>query len=252
VRQRPEINRSFPLLDIEIERAGDGRTVTAYAATFGDPYEVGDIHGHYFESINPKAFNRTISRGFSGVAVLYNHGMQLGTTTQPSDRFGVPLGVPLEIRADARGLLTRTRYSKTPLADEVLELIRDGGITSQSFRGPIFQSARPQRHASGLQLIERTELGLRDYGPTPFPVNVGAEMVSVRSTDLLTVDPADLTDDERAELLAALNQSLTPPPAPVNDGTAVSPGDEEAPPPTDPASDPLYLAQANRRRRANS
>ena len=35
MRQRPEINRAFPLLDIEIDRAGDGRTVTAYAATFG-------------------------------------------------------------------------------------------------------------------------------------------------------------------------------------------------------------------------
>ena len=34
MRQRPEINRAFPILDIEIERAGDGRTVIAYAATF--------------------------------------------------------------------------------------------------------------------------------------------------------------------------------------------------------------------------
>ena len=30
----PEIERSVPLIDIEINRSGDGRTVTAYAATF--------------------------------------------------------------------------------------------------------------------------------------------------------------------------------------------------------------------------
>ena len=248
MRPRPEISRAFPLLDIEIERAGDGRTVTAYAATFGDAYEVADVHGHYYETINPTAFNRTLARGLGNVAVLYNHGRILGTTT-PSERFSVPLGVPLEVTADRRGLLTRTRYSKTPLGDEVLELIRDGAITSQSFRGPIFGSAEPTIHRSGLNLIERTELGLLDYGPSPWTVNQGAAIMAVRSTaELLTVAPEDLTDDERAELLAAL-QDLAPQPAPVpKDGTAEGTGEEEAPPP-DPALDPYLIAQAQRRRR---
>jgi len=244
-----EISRSFPLLDIEIERAGDGRTVTAYAATFGEPYEVSDVHGHYYETINRTAFNRTISRGYGGVAVLYNHGRILGTST-PSERFSIPLGVPLEISADGRGLLTRTRSSKTPLADEVLELIRDHAITTQSFRGPIFRSAAPTTHGSGLNLIERTELGLMDYGPSPWPVNDGAAILAVRSTaELLTVDPSELTDDERAALLAAL-QDLTPQTAPVDDGIADGTGDEQAPPPMDPAFNPDHLAQAQRRRRA--
>lgn len=250
VRRRPEINRAFPLLDIEIERGGEGRTVIAYAATFGDAYEVSDVHGHYYETINRTAFNRTISRGTGNVAVLYNHGRQLGSLS-PSDRFGVPLGVSLEVKADERGLLTRTRYSHTPLGDEILELIRDGAIKTQSFRGPIFRSSPPARHTSGLPLIERTELGLIEYGPSPFSINDGAEILAIRSTtELLTVDPADLTDEERALLLAALND-LTPPPAPVEDGPPVVPVEDEAPPVVDPASDPLYLAQANRRRRAS-
>ena len=52
----------------------------------------------------------------------------------------MPIGMPVEIRAEARGLLTRTRYSETPLADEVLENIRNGSITAQSFTGRIVRS----------------------------------------------------------------------------------------------------------------
>jgi HK97 family phage prohead protease len=248
MRSRPEINRSFPLLDIE--RGGDGRTVTAYAATFGDPYEVRDQHGHYFESINPQAFNRAIGRGVGSVSVFYNHGRTINGDSPAS--LSIPIGTPLEIRADGRGLLTVTRYNNSEMADQILAAIDNKSIKAQSFRGPIFQDGPKQLHRSGIPLVERMQLGLIEYGPTPMPVNVGAEMVSVRSTtELLTVDPADLTDDERAELLAALND-LTPPPAPVeDDGTAVGSGDEEAPPPMDPAFDPYLIAQAQRRRRAS-
>ena len=38
----------------------------------------------------------------------------------------MPIGVPVDIRAEARGLLTRTRYNETPLAEEILENIRAG------------------------------------------------------------------------------------------------------------------------------
>lgn len=245
---RPEINRAFELIDIEIDRAGDGRTVTAYAATFGDPYEVRDQHGHYFETINSHAFNRAIGRGVGSVSVFYNHGRDINGGSPAA--LSIPIGTPLEIRADGRGLLTVTRYNGSEMADGILEAIRAGSIKAQSFRGPIFQDGPRGQHQSGLPLVTRMQLGLVEYGPTPMPVNVGAEMVSVRSTtELLTVDPADLTDDERAELLAALND-LTPHPAPVDDGTADGSGDEEAPPEWDPALDPNFVAQAQKRRRA--
>jgi len=230
-RQRPVIERAFPLIDIDIERGGDGRTVTAYAATFGDPYEVRDQFGHYFETINRAAFNRTLGRGLAGIQVLFNHGRTIDGT--PSERFSMPLGKPIDVRPDSRGLLTVTRYSKTPLADEALELIRDGAVSAQSFRGPIVATARPVRHESGLMLVERTELGLREYGPAPFPANIGAAMVAVRSSALLAVDPEDLTAEEKLELIALLGGNETEPPAPG--GVPAAPaggteGDPQAPP----------------------
>jgi HK97 family phage prohead protease len=188
--------RLYALEDIHILRSadgGDGRTVEAYAAVFGEPAEIQDHEGHYVEEIDPAAFNRAIEHasrargGFPGsVKVLWNHGRDLAG--KPSDRFSMPIGVPVDIRAESRGLLTRTRYSDTPLADEVLENIRAGSITSQSFTGAIMRSTpqlrRGDRHrpdsAGNLRTVRRTELGLREYGPVLWPAYSGAEIVGVR------------------------------------------------------------------------
>ena len=244
---RAEIVRAVPLLDIEV--GGDGRTVTAYAATFDDPYPVSDFDGDYDETIARAAFNRTLGMGFAGrVQPLFNHGRTLAGT--PSDKWTSPLGVPLEIKAEARGLLTVTRYSKLPHADEALELIRDGAITAQSFRGPIFRSRRTGTTSDGRPVIERQELGLRDYGPAPFAVNNGAAMLAVRSEVLaerLEALGEGLTDEERAELARMLTTG-TVIETPADTQTETTPPAEEAP---DPGSSPdlLELAAAQRRRR---
>lgn len=260
---RPEIVRSFPLDDIEIQRSGDGRTVTAYAAMFGSPYEVRDVHGHYYEEITRTAFDRTLSHGIAGrVQCLFNHGMTIQHT--PSERYSMPLGTPLEIKPDGRGLLTVTRYAKTDTADEVLELIRSGAITAQSFQGPIYHYRRSGIHGdSGLPIVQRTELGLRDYGPATFAVSVDARILAVRSVTELVDEIGSLTDDERAELIASLSESSagTPPEAgPPATGTQEPPGPptpsvvSEPPAPEAPAEvdelELLEIIQAQRRRRA--
>jgi len=194
---RAEFMRIYPLEDIHILRSadgGDGRTVEAYAAVFNQEAEIQDHQGHYLETIDPGAFNRAIDHaqrsrgGFpASVKVLWNHGRDLAGN--PSDRFSMPIGVPVEdgIRAEARGVLTRTRYSETPLADEVLENIRSGAITAQSFVGGIMRSDPQLRmgdkyrpRGGELPVVRRTELGLRDYGPVLWPAYTGAEILGVR------------------------------------------------------------------------
>jgi len=194
---RAEFMRIYPLEDIHILRSadgGDGRTVEAYAAVFNQEAEIQDHQGHYLETIDPAAFNRAIDHaqrsrgGFpASVKVLWNHGRDLAGN--PSDRFSMPIGVPVEggIRAEARGVLTRTRYSETPLADEVLENIRSGAITAQSFVGGIMRSDPQLRmgdkyrpRGGELPVVRRTELGLRDYGPVLWPAYTGAEILGVR------------------------------------------------------------------------
>jgi HK97 family phage prohead protease len=212
---RAEYMRLYPLEDMHIIRAadgGDGRTVEAFAAVFGQEAEIHDHEGHYLEVIDGSAFNRAIDHasrargGFPGaVKVLYNHGMTIQGT--PSERFSMPIGTPVDIRAEARGLLTRTRYSETPLADEVLESIRGGSITSQSFTGRIIRSdpalSRGDRYrprAGQLTTVHRTELGLREYGPVLWPAYSGAEILGVRmSTPGGVPDPEEEQDDAELE-----------------------------------------------------
>jgi HK97 family phage prohead protease len=215
-------DRSFPLDDIQISRSGDGRTVEAYAAMFDMPYEVRDQHGHYMEVIHRAAFNRTLSGGAGRNAMcLYNHGMS--RARHPDGDGTVPLGTPLEIKPDGRGLLTVTRYNKGPFADQVLESIRNGDIKAQSFRGRIVRSdpmGRLPRRRPGAQLptVTRHELGLADYGPTPIPVNSGAEIMAVRSVADLADMLAGLDADERRELLRTLDlDEATPDGDPADD-----------------------------------
>jgi HK97 family phage prohead protease len=248
----PFIERSVPLLDIEINRNGDGRTVTAYAATW-TPYPVVDADGDYDEQIEPTGFNRELGRGFGHVSVVYNHGLTLWGT--PSERHSTPIGVPLDIKADSRGLLTVTRYAKTDAASEVLELIREGAITAQSFRGPVYKASAPRRQPTGRLLIVRQELGLREYGPTPMPANDRASIVAVRSS-ALAEQIAALTDEQR-DALARLIQP-TPRDTPQDDAqepteaTPPVPGTDpgqEAPPQDDHDLELAEIAAALRRRR---
>src|SRR5262245_56887189 len=127
--------RMWGLSDIEISRSGDGRTVTAYAAVFDEPAEISDVHGEYTEVIERGAFDAAIAQGIGRVRCFYNHGATiLGT---PSDLGSVPIGKPLEIRADGKGLLTTTQFNKSQLADAVLESIKNGDVSGYSFRGAI-------------------------------------------------------------------------------------------------------------------
>lgn len=204
-------SRIWDLEDIRIvSRAqgdGSGRLVEAYAAVFNVPAEIHDVHGDYREENDPGSFNRSIDHASrasrSPFRCIYNHGMTIHGT--PAERFSIPIGTPHEVRAESRGLLTRTMYNETPLADEVLEAIRTGGITAQSYTGRIIRSSpelrRGEKYRAGrdgrLPVVRRLELALREYGPTPFPAFSGAEILGVRmSTPGACAPGPDETENE--------------------------------------------------------
>jgi phage head maturation protease len=246
--QPPQLMRAVPLVDFEIERGGDGRTVTAYAATFDDLYEVIDFDGHYDESINRAAFNRFLSGGIGRVKVMFNHGLNpMGGT---SDKWSQPVAVPVDVTAETRGLLTRSRYVNTPAGDEALELWKSNAVTAQSFRGPIWRSSPRRPGPNGRPIIERLDLGLVEYGPAVFATNQAAGLVAIRSAvvdeRLSTLD--DLTPEERAELARLLTLD-TPPDAPPPEADEEQEVVPDAPEDPGPSLDLLAAEAAQRRRR---
>jgi len=197
--------RDWDLDGIDIVRSGsggDGRTVEAYASVFDEPTEIKDQHGHYMETIHRAAFDDVLRGGFNKVKVFYNHGMDLHG--RPSDMWSVPIGTPLEVRADGKGLRTITRFNEGADGDRVLEAIRNGAITGYSFRGPIRGSNPPRipraRDGAPLPTVTRTKLGLTEYGPAAVEYYSGASIVAIRSR-LSTLD--DTQWDRLVELLNA-------------------------------------------------
>jgi HK97 family phage prohead protease len=220
------ISRGVPITDLEVS----GRTVTAYAAVFDVPTEITDGQGHYLETIDRTAFNRTIKGAGAKAGVFYNHGMTIHGT--PSESGSIPIGVPTSITADRKGLLTVSRYNGTPMATAVLEAMNEGAIPGYSFTGRIIRSSpdKPPRRRAGSELptVTRTELGLKEYGPTPFPAYSGAEIVSVRSA--LMGGHAMMSEDELAEkLLNLLLSRATRVTDPAPSATAPAPGADSDP-----------------------
>ena len=206
--------RVYDLDGIEIlsrAKGGDGRTVEAYAAVFGVRKEIHDQHGDYIEENDPAMFNRTINNGaVKRAQVLYNHGFD--ARGKSGGLPTVPIGHPVEIKADKRGLLTVSRYNFSEFADTVLESIKNGDIRAQSYEGPIYRSTPMRvpkvRRGGPLPVVRRLEMGLKNYGPTPTPYFEEAEITAVRSAVEIAEEVARLDAEQRDELIRAL--STTP------------------------------------------
>lgn len=190
--------RPFPLEDVRIltraEGYGSGTVVEAYATVFDQPAEIRDGQGHYMEVIDRTAFDMTLARlarspGGIGraVKVLYNHGKT--AEGAPAPEFQVPIGVPVDIRPESRGLLTRTDYDTADaFTERILGKVKSGAINSYSFVGSIMRSDpdlrgpgdRYRARNGTLQTVRRMALGLREYGPVLWPAYSGAEILGVR------------------------------------------------------------------------
>ncbi len=224
--------RSFQtagLAEFAIRSDTDGRTVEAYAVPFDDPAEVMDVEGHYFEEFKRGAFARQLNRGFAGIPVLYNHGKDI--YQRPSERFAMPIGTPVEIREDGPGLFTATRYAGTELAEEILQLVRDGALTHYSIQftrtpaGKGTKRIRNGHRSSGLDLVQRLDTRLIEYGPSAIPVYKSAAITGIRAAQIAG-HIQDLDETERtvlSELLRAEDPSAPVAPVP---GKEHEPDDE--------------------------
>lgn len=204
-------DRAFTITDATIRSDGDGRTVEAYCAAFNVPAEIHDQDGHYNEVISPGSFDRTISHNGTRFGVFYNHARTIYGT--PDGALSVPIGVPVEApRADSHGVMTVTRYlDANPLADAILGAIKQKAINGQSFSGRFMKSAKTRASdRGGLPTIARTEVAMREYGPTPFPAYVEAAITGTRSAESWLHELIGMDREERADLFTQMLALATP------------------------------------------
>jgi HK97 family phage prohead protease len=187
----------YGVTDIHIRSDGGGRVVEAYAAVFGIKTEIMDQDGHYMEDLGTGAFTRTLNKGPFRNPVMFNHGRTIDG--DPNPLATMPIGVPEEVIVDGKGLFTATRYLDNPLADQVLDAIKQGAIRAQSFSGKFRKSVRAYpdgRGRTALAHITRTEIELREYGPAVFAAYDGAAILGTRQLTTFVRSLLALPEDD--------------------------------------------------------
>lgn len=205
------VERQYVLDDLHVRADGTGRIVEAYAAVFDTPAEIRDQDGHYMENLAPTSFDRTIQHKGTGFGVLFNHGRTVDGAPNPLAT--MPIGVPVEVKSDGRGVFTATRYLNNPLADQVLDGIRAGAIRAQSFSGRYTKSRRDlsTRARTGLPTIHRLEVDMREYGPAVFAAYTDAAILGTRSMELFARALLQLDPDKRLDFLSQFEGLTTQP-----------------------------------------
>lgn len=151
----------------------DAGTFEGHASIFGiaDDGEPPDI-------IQPGAFTKTLKewgpQGANRIKVLALHRSDW-----------LPIGRPLDLREDVRGLWIRGKLSDTTLGKDVLTLLRDGVLTEMSI-GFTTVKAEPDR-ARGVRLVR--EVRLYEISLVTWAMHPQAQVTDVK-TALTSADPA--------------------------------------------------------------
>jgi HK97 family phage prohead protease len=106
--------------DLEIREQGDTFTLTGYASTFNEQYDM----GWYLEEVDPAAFNRTLGRN-PDVSLLINHdGLPLARTTSQT----------LDLSTDSIGLRAQAQLDAgDPDVQRLVPKMRRGDVNKMSF-----------------------------------------------------------------------------------------------------------------------
>lgn len=118
----------------------DSGEFSGYAAIFGNVDDGGDI-------IEQGAFSRTIKEDFDRIKILSQH-----------NDCELPIGKPLELREDDKGLFIRGRISDTQKGRDIQTLLKDGVLNELSIGYDAitfdFDSEKGIRHLKEIRLWE--------------------------------------------------------------------------------------------------
>lgn len=107
--------REYKSVSFELESA-DEKTgeFSGYASVFGNVDDSGDI-------VDKGAFSKTIVEDFARIKILSQH-----------DQCELPIGKPIELREDDKGLYIRGKISNTQKGRDIQTLLKDGVLNELS------------------------------------------------------------------------------------------------------------------------
>jgi HK97 family phage prohead protease len=164
----------------------DARTFEGYAAAYGNVDSDNDV-------IEQNAFAKSIKEGFPAgrIKVLWQH------------KADMPIGMPVDMREDSKGLWVKSRISKTAKGDEAIELMRDGVIDRMSV-GFSIPAGKSQIAKDGTRHIYEGKLF--EYSIVTWPANDQAIITGVKTLKEMRefAEGNSLSAKAREELLAEL------------------------------------------------
>lgn len=146
-------------LGFEFKANSDKRTFEGYASTW--EIDLG------LDKIEKGAFKKTIAERFpkNDIKILWQHD------------YTKPIGLPTHMEEDSKGLFIQGRISKTALGDEAIELMKDGVVDKMSIG---YDVVKDDISEDG-QVRHLKELVLYEFSPVTFPMNTGADILSVKT-----------------------------------------------------------------------
>jgi len=175
--------KSYPF-EVKADTKEDG-VFEGYASVFGNVDGVGDI-------MVKGAFTKTLQES-KRVKILFNHNPMM------------PIGKPLEMYEDSKGLHVRGKISPTEKGKETLILMKDGVMDEMSIG---YQTIKDdwdkQKNARLLK-----EVRLWEFSPVTFAANPDAGITSVKSAAGMEQLLFNLTAELKAgKMLSSKNENL--------------------------------------------
>ncbi len=163
------------------------RTFAGYASTW-DLDQGGDV-------IHKGAFKKTISERGNQVKVLWQHDQNQ------------PIGLPISMTEDSKGLLVEAKLSNTTLGNDVIELLKDGVVNQMSI-GYSIPANKSEVNSKGIRDI--SEVKLFEFSPVTFPMNESAIITGAKNMrDALAMGRIEQKDLQQVqELLKDLSTLL--------------------------------------------
>jgi uncharacterized protein len=176
--------KSLKFDDVAIDP--DARTFEGYAAAYGNVDSDNDI-------IEMGAFAKSIKEGFPAkrIKVLWQH------------KADMPIGMPVDMREDSKGLWVKSKISRTAKGDEAIELMRDGVIDRMSV-GFSIPGGKSTIDGQGIRHIYEGKLF--EYSLVTWPANDQAIITGVKTLKEMRefAENDSLSAKARNELLAEL------------------------------------------------